>query len=1100
MADTQTTRGAAETVHEEVRLSVVLFGGVSLAIYINGVCQELLRLVRATSGPEPGRGTEHVYRALATISPHDRDRGYDRIAGLLDDVGPEGLVDAMIQRHPPARRFVVDILSGSSAGGLNAVYLAKALVGDRSIDGLKDLWAAEADFARLLNDRPVDADPGFGPVPDDPPKSLLASDRMYLLLLAALRSMSDQPRSRALVERLDCYLTTTDLAGVPVAVRLGPDQTIEELRYRSAVHFAFGRERLAGGPRDDFADDHDAFLAFAARATAAHPAAFVPAQIEHTRDVLWPDRPRRGGAASTQPADAAPTLDDAALVRGASRVRPVPIGGDARRRWYSDGGDLDNKPFTYVLEPLENRRAELPVNRVLLYVEPDPATSRPDPSDPERLPPLAGYTLGPAFLPGKEWIREDIERIHDRNRRVSRLRRALELAAVAPSRSGDDDPDDGGRRGRAGTDPDRVLTESARAGEVGSWVDARLGDLLRSSGPAGLVYEQARTFQLADDLADLLGRLLHLPVGGAGDDAVRHCVRDHFARTYLTPTTAVDDRDRPLPHRRVLLGLDYSYRLRRLDFVDQLLSMFQQRGAATAWGEGRQQERQTFAAMRALRSRLNEVFDDLLALGRALGGADPASARADRLLDDRLDRLLAGGDLDPEAADALVASRDRGLVAEHALVRELIPRLRTEVGDAARAASGETTGAVPSEDLLASFVAAIDAITEPWYRFASTEARRALQSFDADPAAATRLAEVWTGFDGYDRMLMAQWADARGELDEIDVVRVSPLDATALIDESDVSSGRRKLAGTTIHHFGGFLDEAWRRNDILWGRLDAAERLVTTMMPAPPQPSAAYETARAALISAAHRAIIDDERRAPDRPGGGAIDHLEVLTGIDELKPTAKALVDDPATTSEQIRAFLAESFTVDRRLVDQRRQAFDRLLVRANPVVGRMLGAVGVDSVTLRPGQVGRGRSKAGFAALGRLLSHGVGLALAARWRYLLIRFLVLPLVAIGATAAGVLGFERDPAAAGLGVAAALLALVAGGLVFAPPIPSVLFWVLQTMVALLALAAFVWGIAVDWPATLLLVVCTLTALTTVALLAAVLPRVEQIVRRVGEA
>src|SRR3954451_5361904 len=34
---------------QEVRFAVVMYGGVSLAIYINGVAQELFRLVRATA-------------------------------------------------------------------------------------------------------------------------------------------------------------------------------------------------------------------------------------------------------------------------------------------------------------------------------------------------------------------------------------------------------------------------------------------------------------------------------------------------------------------------------------------------------------------------------------------------------------------------------------------------------------------------------------------------------------------------------------------------------------------------------------------------------------------------------------------------------------------------------------------------------------------------------------------------------------------------------------------------------------------------------------------------------------------------------------------
>jgi hypothetical protein len=43
----------------EVRLAVVMFGGVSLAIYMNGVAQELLHLVRSTApGGAPAAGPE----------------------------------------------------------------------------------------------------------------------------------------------------------------------------------------------------------------------------------------------------------------------------------------------------------------------------------------------------------------------------------------------------------------------------------------------------------------------------------------------------------------------------------------------------------------------------------------------------------------------------------------------------------------------------------------------------------------------------------------------------------------------------------------------------------------------------------------------------------------------------------------------------------------------------------------------------------------------------------------------------------------------------------------------------------------------------------
>src|SRR5215831_8794623 len=63
----------------EVRFAVVLYGGVSLAIYMNGIVQELLQLVRSTA-PEPdgnsGRlwwgdedllGAASVYRKLGCL-------------------------------------------------------------------------------------------------------------------------------------------------------------------------------------------------------------------------------------------------------------------------------------------------------------------------------------------------------------------------------------------------------------------------------------------------------------------------------------------------------------------------------------------------------------------------------------------------------------------------------------------------------------------------------------------------------------------------------------------------------------------------------------------------------------------------------------------------------------------------------------------------------------------------------------------------------------------------------------------------------------------------------------------------------------------------
>ena len=49
-------------------------------------------------------------------------------------------------------RFVVDTISGTSAGGINGIFLAKALANDQSIDDLQKLWIEEGAIERLVND------------------------------------------------------------------------------------------------------------------------------------------------------------------------------------------------------------------------------------------------------------------------------------------------------------------------------------------------------------------------------------------------------------------------------------------------------------------------------------------------------------------------------------------------------------------------------------------------------------------------------------------------------------------------------------------------------------------------------------------------------------------------------------------------------------------------------------------------------------------------------------------------------------------------------------------------------------------------------------
>src|SRR4051794_7505880 len=130
----------------EVRYAVVMYGGVSLCIYINGVAQELLELARSTA---PAQGDREAFTATEVLS--GSAQVYRRLGQYLDSDSLDAQLLRNNSRADIRTRFVVDVLSGTSAGGLNAIFLAKALAGNRDMEGLKRLWMEEGDIGRLLN-------------------------------------------------------------------------------------------------------------------------------------------------------------------------------------------------------------------------------------------------------------------------------------------------------------------------------------------------------------------------------------------------------------------------------------------------------------------------------------------------------------------------------------------------------------------------------------------------------------------------------------------------------------------------------------------------------------------------------------------------------------------------------------------------------------------------------------------------------------------------------------------------------------------------------------------------------------------------------------
>src|SRR5262245_32953537 len=120
----------ADVERREVRLALVMTGGVSLAVWMGGVAAELYRAVRA----------EGFYGRL---------------------------LDAT------RTTLTIDVISGSSAGGLNGAFLGTALARgtDAAVfDEVRDLWLEAGSFTALLRN----------PWAPNPP-SLLQGDDYFLV-------------------------------------------------------------------------------------------------------------------------------------------------------------------------------------------------------------------------------------------------------------------------------------------------------------------------------------------------------------------------------------------------------------------------------------------------------------------------------------------------------------------------------------------------------------------------------------------------------------------------------------------------------------------------------------------------------------------------------------------------------------------------------------------------------------------------------------------------------------------------------------------------------------------------------------------------------
>lgn len=893
----------APLLESETRFAVVMYGGISLAIYIHGVAQELYHMVRATArqidDPTQYRfpkvtGTELIYRQLG----------------------------ARLRT-----KFVVDVLSGTSAGGINAIFLAKALVNDRKMEFIKEFWKDHGDIGMLINDGVSRKDLRGVPHPKTT-LGLLNSQRFYYKLLEAIKEMGSENEGfhSPYVEELDLNITATDIQGLNLPLQISNPNTIIEPRYKNVFRFVYrpqqefkgkDKDEVGSGYRNDFSKKMDPFLAFAARCTASIPPAFEAMQLNDIQPIL--DSPKFKGYNAKISSE-----DWQRFYRDYTSNGEL----DFAHRSFGDGGYLDNKPFSYATDALLRRRADIPVNRLLVYIEPSPEHPEEKERDNTNRPDMLQNVVSAVLvLPRNETIREDLERIEERNEVIRRVRDILSSVAynVPPP-----------LRSKAKWTNSREWASSYFLINNGKNNVVKESEVIKRYGRGYIAYHQLLVDSVITDLSAAFTRGIGRNEQGSEEREIYQMFRGWVEKYYSVSKEAGKKSQNNLLYR-----LDVGYRLRRIYFLNGVLDVIlrnlkeyllqkpnRQRGAASKASELEKILNASNVSLDMgdvdwdsdsvddllwllvhLKQNINETYGYLKLRAQALREHDLAAftngtgkkrdkelaeyaeklASLKSLFDERDELITLVKELTPakDIERSIISNTRRLFLDDHAkselkkdlarLIASLNP-IRQKWDDKKTKRIFAILEKITKADLsrlmedITSTLAAHPTQTQRGYISSTLEAARIddernglrkpnksangitrekiLELLEDRPSSGSRKLSVpnasgyrkvyqqiqtclsfyYQSFDFYDMLSFPiTYGTGAGESDEVEVVRISPEDATHILNERDL--GIKKLAGTALSNFGAFFKREWRENDILWGQLDAAEILIKQIDP-----------------------------------------------------------------------------------------------------------------------------------------------------------------------------------------------------------------------------------------------------------------------------
>lgn len=743
----------------EMRLGLVVYGGVSLAIYTHGICQEFYHAVR-------GRG---IYKLVKALTDAD---------------------------------LVVDVISGSSAGGINGILLAFAIANsnDREIVDFSEfakIWRNSGDLLKLLQK------------PQLFKAQVAGSNRENFDregLLAALKRGHDRKLSRSPQE---WFSTTTELdlaiAGTDYLGRVDRTLTETKTNLGSKNHRAIFRLKHRQGRKEPFNPDYhdlnlprtpnDTYQALVklCQITAGIPVIFplVAVDLQDRKNLV--DRQLVTWGKLTKP-----YAPDLSIDRG-------------NKLYFLDGGLLDNAPLTCLMKAAYYRLPSRSSQRKLFYIDPNPEhvseDIQLDGKKKSRMEKI--FQTATLSIPIQQSITNDLRTIHEHNHKVRRYHTLIDRAEI----------DIESQQLLAGED--RTQSQIYLRGRLFDFRDRNLPLLVQ----ADLGSQNSQYSVVLDKIDRILiskftssqdrhhhHKLLERFESQVIDLDVDYSIRQHFYLVDKIADLLAMNLDLKVRTQLEYLSEQLSCDIKLLEVIKASLKLLLRDRAVSNYFYYLINQESNDRRLRAL------VYELIFRLHRFLLN----ETRLQPLGSNELSRLH----LEPISVDfwtnlpELAAARNPERWLSQTKISSIFAQFKQRIAELQQSTDlhrliwtdrqleydNDRNQSFPS--ILKKINLAAQVIIEK-----------------SDNEYTDQLLKYWQTFEFLDRELYPfEYLTNLNEKEIINPICISPDNAQLGVGNGKTT--QEKLCGDKLYNIGGIFKKSWRSNDLLWGRLDGLNRIL----------------------------------------------------------------------------------------------------------------------------------------------------------------------------------------------------------------------------------------------------------------------------------